>query len=287
MYKYEKIRDSIVAGSFYPNDPYTLKMQLEDYFNNAKFLDINNIKALICPHAGYIYSGQVAAYSYKQINNKKYDTIIIISPSHSEYFDYVSVFDGDAYRTPLGRVNVDKKRSKMLVESSPNIRFSDLGHNNEHSIEVQLPFLQYLFDEFEFIPAVIGAQNSNNIHSIGNAIGKIFKGENILIVASTDLSHYHPYAEAIVLDSEAEKLVEKFDIENLELQFLKENIEMCGGGPVAAAMIAAKNLGANKAVILKYLNSGDITGDRKAVVGYLAAALYEDKNLSQAAKTNH
>src|SRR5450830_1409912 len=217
MYKYEKIRDSIVAGSFYPDDPYVLKMQVEDYLNNANFLDINNIKALICPHAGYIYSGQVAAYSYKQIINKKYDSIIIISPSHSEFFDYVSIFDGDAYSTPLGRVNVDKKRSKLLTESSP------------------------------FIPVVIGSQTRQNIHGIGKAIGKAFKGENVLVIASTDLSHYHPYGEAVILDKQVEKLVEKFDIDDLEEEFLKSNIEMCGGGPVAAAMIAAKNLGANKA----------------------------------------
>ncbi|MDD5659133.1 MAG: AmmeMemoRadiSam system protein B [Actinomycetota bacterium] len=278
MHKYEKTRDSIVAGSFYPHDPYVLKMQIENYLNNATYLDIENIKALISPHAGYIYSGQVAAYSYKQIMNKKYDSIIIISPSHSEYFDFVSVFDGDAYNTPLGRVNIDKKRSKLLVESSPYINFSEYGHNNEHSIEVQLPFLQYIYGEFDFIPMVIGAQNNQNIHNIGKTIGELFGNENILIIASTDLSHYHPYGEAVMLDKQVEKLVENFDIENLQREFLKNNIEMCGGGPVAAAMSAAKALGANKAVILKYLNSGDVTGDRKAVVGYLSAALYEDKN---------
>jgi len=284
MNRYEKIRESIVAGSFYPHDPYVLTMQIEDYLNNAKLLDIRNIKALICPHAGYIYSGQVAAYSYKQIINKKFDSIIIISPSHSESFDFISVFDGEAYNTPLGKVNIDKKRSSLLVENNPKIKFSDKGHNNEHSIEVQLPFLQYIFEEFEFIPAVIGSQSRQNIHAIGKAIGEVFKGENILVIASTDLSHYHPYNDALVLDKQVENLVEKFDIENLETEFLKNNIEMCGGGPVAAAMIAAKNMGANKALILKYLNSGDVSGERKAVVGYLAAALFEDEKLDTNSK---
>lgn len=279
MNRYEKVRDSIVAGSFYPDDPYVLRMQVEDYLNNAKLLDINNIKALICPHAGYIYSGQVAAYSFKQIINKKFDSIIIISPSHSQSFDFVSIFDGDAYNTPLGKVNIDKKRSSLLVENNPKIHFSDKGHNNEHSIEVQLPFLQYIFKEFEFIPVVIGSQSRQNIHAIGKTIGEVFKEENILVIASTDLSHYHPYNVALVLDKQVENLVEKFDIDNLEEEFLKNNIEMCGGGPVAAAMIAAKNLGANKALILKYLNSGDTSGERKAVVGYLAAALFKDEKL--------
>src|SRR5665647_122970 len=280
MKKYEKIRDSIVAGSFYPDDPYVLRMQIEDYLNNAKLLDINNIKALICPHAGYIYSGQVAAYSFKQIINKKFDSIFIISPSHSESFDFVSVFDGDAYNTPLGRVNIDKKRSSLLVANNERIRFSDKGHNNEHSIEVQLPFLQYMFEEFEFIPVVIGSQSGQNIHAIGKSISEVFKGENIIIIASSDLSHYHPYNDAIILDRQVENLVGKFDIDNLEEEFLKSNIEMCGGGPVLAAMIAAKNLGADKALILKYLNSGDVSGERKAVVGYLAAALFKDEELN-------
>ena len=280
MSRYEKIRDSIVAGSFYPDDPYVLGMQIEDYLNNAKLLDINNIKALICPHAGYIYSGQVAAYSFKQIINKKFDIIIIISPSHSESFDFVSVYDGDAYNTPLGRVGIDKKRSTLLVENNPRIHFSDKGHNNEHSIEVQLPFLQSMFGEFEFIPVVIGSQSRQNIHAIGKSISEVFKGENIIIIASSDLSHYHPYNDAVILDKQVENLVGKFDIDNLEEEFLKSNIEMCGGGPVAAAMIAAKNLGANKALILKYLNSGDVSGERKAVVGYLAAALFQDDKLN-------
>ncbi len=279
MNRYEKIRDSIVAGSFYPDDPYVLGMQIEDYLNNAKLLDINNIKALICPHAGYIYSGQVAAYSFKQIINKKFDSIIIISPSHSESFDFVSVYDGDAYNTPLGRVGIDKKRSALLVENNPHIRFSDKGHNNEHSIEVQLPFLQYMFKEFEFIPVVIGSQSIQNIHAIGKTISEVFENENIIIIASSDLSHYHPYNDAVILDRQVENLVGKFDIDNLEDEFLKSKVEMCGGGPVIAAMIAAKNLGADKALILKYLNSGDISGERKAVVGYLAAALFkEDKS---------
>lgn len=111
MNRYEKIRESIVAGSFYSNDPYVLRLQIEDFLKNAKNHNLKDIKAIICPHAGYIYSGQVAAFSYKQIEDKKYDSIIIISPSHSEYFDFISVYDGDAYNTPFGKINIDKERS--------------------------------------------------------------------------------------------------------------------------------------------------------------------------------
>jgi AmmeMemoRadiSam system protein B/AmmeMemoRadiSam system protein A len=287
MNRYEKIRDSIVAGSFYPNDPYVLKLQIEDYLNNAEYHNLKEIKAIICPHAGYIYSGQVAAFSYKQIKDKKYDGIIIISPSHSEYFDFVSIYDGDAYNTPLGKIEVDKERSKLLADYDDCIRFSEHGHYNEHSIEVQLPFLQYIYNnDFKFIPIVIGAQNKRNIECIGNAIGELFAKDNILVVASTDLSHYHPYSEAVIIDKKVKEIVSEFDIDKLESEFLKNDIEMCGGGPVVAAMTAAKKMGANKAVILKYLNSGDVSGERKAVVGYLSAAMFSDKDSSSSVKSS-
>lgn len=283
MNRYEKIRDSIVAGSFYSNDPYVLKLQIEDFLKNAENYNLKNIKAIICPHAGYIYSGQVAAFSYKQIAGKKYDSIIIIAPSHSEYFDYISVYDGDAYNTPLGKINIDKERCQLLVDYDKTIKFSENGHYNEHSIEVQLPFLQYIYKDFKFIPVVIGAQNKRNIECIGKAVGEAFAGQNILVVASTDLSHYHQYGEAVLLDGKVEELVSKFDIDNLETEFLKNDIEMCGGGPVIAAMIAAKKMGANKAAILKYQNSGDVSGERQAVVGYLSAAIFTENNKQLAA----
>ncbi|MDD3520889.1 MAG: AmmeMemoRadiSam system protein B [Actinomycetota bacterium] len=279
MNRYEKIRDSIVAGSFYSNDPYVLRLQIEDFLKNAENYNLKNIKAIICPHAGYIYSGQVAAFSYKQIEDKKYDSIIIIAPSHSEYFDFISIYDGDAYNTPLGKISIDKERCQQLADYDKNIKLSEHGHYNEHSIEVQLPFLQYIYDEFKFIPVVIGAQDKRNIECIGKAIGETFANQNILVVASTDLSHYHKYGEAVLLDKKVEELVSKFDIDNLENEFLNNDIEMCGGGPVVAAMIAAKKMGANKAVILKYQNSGDVSGERQAVVGYLSAAIFaENRN---------
>lgn len=277
MNKYEKIRDCIVAGSFYPNDPYILRLQIEDFLKNTEDHGLQNIKALICPHAGYMYSGQIAAFSYRQIQNKEYDSFIIIAPSHSEYFDFVSIYDGDAYNTPFGKIGIDKERAQLLTKYDKNIKFSENGHYNEHSIEVQLPFLQYIYKDFKLIPIVIGAQNKKNIDGIGEAIGEILKEQNILVIASTDLSHYHRYDEAVFLDGKVKNLVSKFDIEGLKNEFLKNDIEMCGGGPVVAAMIAAKKMGANKAVILKYKNSGDVSGDKSAVVGYLSAAIFTEK----------
>jgi len=270
------IRESIAAGSFYPKNSTTLRNQINEFLDNVEKLNLKDIKALICPHAGYIYSGQVAAYSYKQIIGEQYDSIFIIAPSHSEYFDFVSIYSGKAYRTPLGQVNVDIERSKTLASHSSNIKVSEYGHRNEHSLEVQLPFLQVIFEDIQIVPIVMGLQNKSNIEELGNAIGEFFKNENILIIASTDLSHYHPYDVAASLDKQVEKMVENFDIEGLQNEFLKENAEMCGGGPVVSSMVAANMLGAARSKIIKYQNSGDVSGDKSAVVGYLSAVFYKN-----------
>jgi len=271
----ENIRESVAAGSFYPGNPDTLRAQINNFLANAKSEDIENIKSIICPHAGYIYSGQVAAYSYRQISGKTFDSIFIIAPSHSEYFDFISIFNGDAYRTPLGLVYVDKERSKILADKSPRMELSKYGHRNEHSLEVQLPFLQVLFENIKIVPIVMGQQNSLNIKELGSTVGNLFKNDNILIIASTDLSHYYPYDTAVALDGKIKDLVNNFNSENLMSDFLNNDIEMCGGGSVISAMIASKILGADSSKILSYKNSGDVTGDRSAVVGYLSAAFYK------------
>ena len=270
------IRESVAAGSFYPGNPNDLSIQINEFLDNAESSDIESIKAIICPHAGYIYSGQVAAYSYRQIAGRKFDSVFLIAPSHSEYFDFVSIYSGDAYRTPLGLVHVDKERSKILADNSKGIRLSVYGHRDEHSLEVQLPFLQVLFKNIKMVPLVIGNQDNRNIKELGESIGSLFKNEKILIIASTDLSHYHPYDTAVSLDQKVKKLIDSFDPEKLMTEFTSNNAEMCGGGPVISAMIASKILGADTSKILIYKNSGDVSGDRSAVVGYLAAALYKE-----------
>jgi AmmeMemoRadiSam system protein B len=271
----ESIRESIAAGSFYPASPDGLRRQIEGFLDDAEFLDLKNIKGIICPHAGYIYSGQVAGYSYRQIAGNKFDSIFLIGPSHSEYFDFSSIYSGDAYRTPLGLAYVDKERSKKLAGKSDRIKLSLYGHRDEHSLEVQLPFLQVLFEDIKIVPIVIGQQNGQNIKELGNSIGDLFKNENILIIASTDLSHYHPYDTAVTLDQKVKKLISDYDSEALMTEFINDNAEMCGGGPVISTIIASTILGADTAKILDYKNSGDVSGDKSAVVGYLSAAFYK------------
>jgi len=276
MFTNKDIRENIVAGSFYPANPQTLEDMIKKFLGKAEDKKIKKVKALICPHAGYIYSGPVAACSYKQVLGEKFDSVIIIAPSHSERFDFNSVYNGKAYQTPLGMVYIDNENCEKLAASdSQHIRLSMHGHETEHSLEVQLPFMQIVLKNLQIVPIVMGTQSKTNAESLGTIIGELFKDKNILVVASTDLSHYHPYDTAAFLDKRVEELVRDFDIEGLEAAFFSDNLEMCGGGPVIAAMIASKILGAQNSEILCYMNSGDTSGDRSAVVGYLSAALYQ------------
>ncbi|MBN1298478.1 MAG: AmmeMemoRadiSam system protein B [Actinobacteria bacterium] len=272
-----QIRESVVAGSFYSANPEALAENITQYLKNCPKKDIANIKAIVCPHAGYIYSGQVAACSYMQVQGSSYDCAIIVAPSHAEYFDFNSVFAGKAYKTPLGLAKVDIERCHALVSGSgyaDSIQISNAGHNREHSLEVQIPFLQIVFEDIKIVPIVMGSQNRTNIESLGNAIGNILKGQKILIIASTDLSHYHPASVASGLDSKVLENLKSFDPEKFTEQISKDALEMCGGGPVAAAMIASKLMGADSAEIISYQDSGDVSGDKSAVVGYVSAAFY-------------
>ena len=270
------IRKSSASGSFYPADPDALRKQIDGFMDDAEFQDLQNIKAIISPHAGYIYSGQIAAYSFKQVAGTKYDSIVLIAPSHAEYFDYISVYNGDAYETPLGTARVDKTRADALSESSPLIQNSIHGHRDEHSLEVQLPFIQSVFGkDMSIVPVVIGNQSRENIEKFSSIAGELFSDDNILIIASTDLSHYHPYDTASKLDKKVSRLIGSFDTGGLMEEFTGDKAEMCGGGPVLAAMMISAAMGADSSKIIKYANSGDVSGDRSAVVGYLSAAFYK------------
>jgi MEMO1 family protein len=270
------VRQPAVAGMFYPHESKTLMRQVTELLERAKPPKIKgDIKALICPHAGYQYSGLTAAHAYKLLENKKVDVVVIIAPSHQEYFKGVSVYPGTAYRTPLGDIPIDLDLQKEISEHSDLISLSIHGHEEEHSLEVQLPFLQTVMEDFKLLPLVIGDQSKENSFALGELLGKILKNKNAVIVASTDLSHYHPYENAKKLDSVAINGVANFDYEKLLSDLDKHETEACGGGPVIAAMIAAKKLGANKSEVLHAVNSGDMTGEKGGVVGYMSAALYK------------
>jgi AmmeMemoRadiSam system protein B/AmmeMemoRadiSam system protein A len=278
----QKVRRAGVAGSFYPADPAELTAMMDGYMAVAKVPEIDGpILAVVGPHAGYPYSGPVAAYSYAALMGRKYARVVVIAPSHFEAFGFTSVYDGDAYSTPLGTIRVDKEFAKHLSGMQSSIRLSDRGHtpvgrDAEHAIEVQLPWLQRVLGDFALVPIIMGGQSYENSRDLGVSLAKLIakeSGGSTLIVASSDLSHYHPYKDAVKIDHKTLDAIQSWDYFSMSRNFEERVWEACGGAPIVAAMIAAEREGANQAALLHYANSGDVTGDKSRVVGYGAVAL--------------
>ena len=271
----QKIRPPAVAGMFYPEQKISLDQDVAMVLEESREIDLpGEVIGLVVPHAGYMYSGGVAARAYRQIVDSSIDVVVVIAPSHCEYFTEISIYDGYAYSTPLGTLPVDTELAKSLADQSPQIVLSEKGHRfEEHALEVQLPFLQKSIDDFRFVPIVMGEHSQDNIQSLANALANVLKDQRALIVASTDLSHFYDDEKANSLDQVVVDNIENFDDEQLFQDLQNGECEMCGGGPAIAAMKACKLLGANKSQVLLYRNSGDITGDRQEVEGYLSAIL--------------
>jgi len=268
------MREPAFAGMFYPGDPRSLEALIDTLLSGAKGpLHGGTIAGMILPHAGYAYSGHAASLGYGLLAGKIFDRIVIVSPSHREYFDGISVFDGDGYRTPLGDLLVDEQARKELVAEDPVIAASHLGHRQEHAIEVHLPFLQKVLGDVRIVPIVMGEQKRDYCLHLARRLAEVFTGTNTLFIASSDLSHYHPYQEAESLDNVTIGDVERFDYEMLLSDLEAERTEACGGGPMVAVLAATRQLGANRAETLCHCNSGDVTGDRTSVVGYFSSVL--------------
>lgn len=285
----QKLRPAGAAGGFYPADPSALTAMMNQMLTRVTLPKIDGkIVAAVVPHAGYQYSGPVAAYTYAAIKGQTFSRVVIIAPSHYEAFNFASVFDGDGYVTPLGTVPVDKAFAKKLAKMSPSMRLSDRGHmatreGAEHSIEVQLPWLQHVLGSFTLVPIVMGDQSYESSRALGAALANLILGESrghgkagpeaaggTLIVASSDLSHYHTYKAADTMDHKTLSALEHWDYLSMSRNFQSRVWEACGGAPIVAAMIAAERLGANRAEVLRYANSGDVIGDHSRVVGYSA-----------------
>ena len=284
----EKQRPAAVAGAFYPADPKQLSQMIDDMLAKAAPPPVEGtILAAVAPHAGYPYSGPVAAWTYAALRaqvaaGRKYARVVLIAPSHYVSFDFSSVYDGDAYTTPLGRVPVDKEFAHRLAKMDASIRLSDKGHQAtpdapEHSVEVQLPWLQRVLGSFTLAPIVMGDQSYEASRALGVALAKLLRNDpDTLVLASSDLSHYHTYDEAETIDHKTLHALEAYDYYSMSRNFQYRGPgqpgiwEACGGAPIVAAMIYAERLGANQAEVLRYANSGDVTGDKSRVVGYSA-----------------
>ena len=284
-----KVRQAGVAGSFYPAEPKALLAMIDDMLAHATPPPVHDpILAVVAPHAGYQFSGPVAAYTYAELKGRKFSRVVVIAPSHYVAFDFTSIYDGDAYATPLGTVQVDKAFARQLVKLSPTMQLSSQGHDAtpagaEHAIEVQLPWLQRVLGEFQLVPIVMGDQSYESSRALGVALAKLIQGGDTLIVASSDLSHYHTYDEAETIDHKTLGALAAWDYFSMSRNFQTRVWEACGGAPIVAAMIAAERMGANQAMVLKYANSGDTSADRTRVVGYSADLFVKAPNGKAAA----
>jgi MEMO1 family protein len=276
-----KVRRPTQAGAFYEGTPDALKRQIEKCFTDklgpgklpevAK-TDPTNVIGLICPHAGYMYSGPVAAHAYYELAvDGKPDVVVLLGPNHTGLGSGLAVMNEGVWRTPLGDVEVDRETANEIVHESRIVDIDDSAHNHEHSIEVQLPFLQYLYGSaFKIVPICFLMQDLSSAREVGQAVAKVLLDKKAVIIASSDMTHYEPQESAERKDKKALEAIEAMDEVRFQSAIETYNITACGHGPIAALITAAKVLGGREAKLLCYKTSGDVIGDRSSVVGYAA-----------------
>lgn len=283
--KKPEIRKPAVAGSFYTGDSKSLNTQIENCFLHkigpGKIPPVNpkrqnNIIGLVSPHAGYMYSGPVAANGfYKVALDSKPDTIIILGPNHRGFGEDISIMAEGSWETPLGKLEIDTALAEKILENSKMVKANSEAHKYEHSIEVQLPFIQYIFDnQVKIIPICMIRQDINTDIEIAQSICSSVADKNILIIASTDLTHYESQEYAQNADKQAIEAILEFNPKKLYDLIYHQNLTMCGPGPITVMLIACEALGAKKAELLRYATSGDVSGMADQVVGYASIAVY-------------
>ena len=257
------IRQPAVSGLFYPDDPQSLRHEVNQYLAEASGVDEEPPKAIIVPHAGYIYSGPVAASAFARLakGHDRIRRVVLLGPSHRVPFYGLAVSGASSYRTPLGDIPIDQDWQQAVL-GMPQVVTLDAAHANEHSLEVQLPFLQLLLDEFELVPLVVGDAEADQVAGV---LERLWGGAETLIVISSDLSHYHDYATAQRMDRATSDAIIGLHPEQLGYE------DACGRIPVAGLLTLAKQRGL-EGVLLDLRNSGDTAGDKQRVVGYGAYA---------------
>jgi len=279
-----KIRSPCQAGAFYAGTKSSLTKQIENSFLHkfgpGKLPEVNrkgkrNVMALVCPHAGYMYSGPVAANSYYALARDGIpSTCVILGPNHTGMGSGVSIMVEGAWETPLGVSQIDTETAKKILQQTKIIDIDESAHRIEHSIEVQLPFLQYIYGlNLKFVPICMMMQDLTTSCEVGEAVSDALSGLDAVVIASSDMTHYESHASASKKDQLAIESITSLDEESLQRVVESESISMCGYGPVTAAIRAAKLLGAKNASLLAYKTSGDVTEDTSAVVGYASIAM--------------
>ena len=266
------LRRAAVAGSWYHANPDTLAREVDGYLDGVGRSPIGEPLAIISPHAGLMYSGPIAAHAYSLLRGRDIDVAVLVGPSHFVGFDGVAIYERGAFDTPFGPIPIAEHCASALALGSRMVKAHPAAHVREHSLEMQLPFLKRVLPNASIVPLVMGHQRRETAYELGDAIAAAVKGRRAVIVASTDLSHYQTAETAAKLDNKVIQHVLRFDPDGL-MSLLETHPEhACGGGPTVAVMRAAKALGAKDARVLRYGDSGDVSGDKDAVVGYLAAA---------------
>jgi len=278
-----RVRRSSQAGRFYASNPGLLRKEIENCFTHrlgpGQLPEIQQgprrIVGLICPHAGYVYSGPIAAHAYSCLaTDGKPDVIVILGPNHTGQGSVLALMEAGIWRTPLGDVQIDQETANQILRTSNIIDLDELAHVYEHSIEVQIPFLQYLYDSaFKLVPISFSIQDLESCQEVGHSLANALEGKNALIIASTDLTHYEPHEIAERKDKKALANLKKLNEREFYSTIESNHITACGYGPVVALITASKLLGATKSQVLCYQTSGDVTGDHSSVVGYASVAV--------------
>jgi AmmeMemoRadiSam system protein B len=270
------VRKAAVAGSWYPGTSAAVVSAVEGYLAQAGAVSVaGRLVALLSPHAGLRYSGPVAAYGYSLLRGRAPTTVVLVGPSHHARFDGIALWPMGAFETPLGRAPIDEVLARVLLDADPSLLDLPEVHRDEHSLEMQMPFLQHLVPGVRLVPMLMGSQSRREVDALAGALAVVLaRDKDVLLVASSDLSHYQAEPVAHELDAVVADCVDRFDAEGLMRRLETTRGHACGGGPLVAVMKAARSLGADRARVLRYATSGDVgEHDKSRVVGYLSAAL--------------
>jgi len=265
-----------VAGRWYPDDPARLAADVDRFLSSADVPRLPAPRAIVAPHAGLMYSGPVGAYAYKAVKDHPPDAIVMVGPSHFVPFDGVSIWPEGAWATPFGLVQVDTALASALAAAKGVMTDFPEAHRREHSLEMQLTFIAHLMAGVPIVPMVMGEQTRETAFLAGELIAGAIadSGRRVLLVASSDLSHYEPADTAARLDDVVMSHVQRLDDQGLMNALESNPRHACGGGPMVAVLHAVRQLGASDAAVLRYADSGDVSGDKSSVVGYMAAAIW-------------
>jgi len=276
---WHSIRAPAVAGLFYPAEPEELARYVDGLLADALRHESasDTARMLVAPHAGYAYSGAVAARAFALLQRDAFDTVVLVEPSHVDAFAFTAVYPGNGYATPLGTLAVDLDGARRIAGSHASIRLSERGHDaprharGEHGLEVLLPFLQRACGTPRIIPIVMGSQDWDACAALGRALSESLDADRTLLVASSDLSHFHHYDEAVRRDTAFCEVLATLDAVRVHDAISAGRCEACGAGPVVAALLATTVWKERRCRVLARINSGDVTGERESVVGYASA----------------